>query len=503
MSEPDGFIDDLVRQLRDAPSTTAQAELPPYAYADTEQLKALLHGASTPRAFYLGTGASIFASALLPAMLAARHEIILVTCFWAKSKSLCDLSAALAALATRRASQRPQTPLRVRICFSSRSLLQKLTHTTDAKGHTYPPDTWESLLGLPAPELLRRGSIDLVAKSLFFLPLSVMHPKFLVVDRAHTFLPSCNVSWEPWLEDCIHVEGDVTRRVLQFYSGTWGDDLPSIPPAAAASNELVSPSLPPTQAMTVSALDANGPGSVCIRFNGDASFRQIAATILPSSHHRNPKFRPFFWQNHPPLPTTPLNLATVQLLGLAQSQIYIQTPNVTAEAVLSALLDALSRGVNVAIVTGENMMKYEQIVTAFTTTAKCIRSLIRRHEANRARALKNNIPYGDLQIAYFKPLSVPGNRGARDAEQAALVGRKNEHGFTKEVDEPVQSHVKLTIVDSAYTVLGSGNMDRASFFTSQELGILFHSTDFASCVQMAVDRVLEGRLKPVYPPAAP
>ncbi|EPE10518.1 phospholipase d transphosphatidylase [Ophiostoma piceae UAMH 11346] len=497
MAEPDGFVGNLVRQLRDAPSNTAQDELPPYAYSNTEQRKDLLHGSSTPQAFYLGTGASIFASALLPAMLKARYEIILVTCFWAKSKSLSDLSSALAALATRRASQSPQTPLRVRICFSSRSLLQKLTHTTDAKGYTCPPDTWESLLGLPPPELLKRGNIDLVAKSLFFLPLSVMHPKFLIVDREHTFLPSCNVSWEPWLEDCIHVEGDVTRRVLQFYGGTWNDDLPSIPTTEAS--ELTNPSIPSAQPIEVSGLDVSGPGSLCVRFNSEESFRQIATTILPSSHHRDPKFRPFFWQGHAPWPKTPLNLATMQLLGLARSQIYIQTPNITADAVMSALLEALARGVHVTIVTGENMMKYEQIVTAFTTTANCIRNLIQRHEAHRADALKKNIPYGELQISYFKPLSPPDNKGASDVEQAALPTETNEHEFTKDVDEPVQSHVKLTIVDNAYTVLGSGNMDRASFFTSQELGILFHSTDFASSVQMAVVRVLEGRLKPVYP----
>ena len=43
---------------------------------------------------------------------------------------------------------------------------------------------------------------------------------------------------------------------------------------------------------------------------------------------------------------------------------------------------------------------------------------------------------------------------------------------------PVLSHFKMTMVDDDYLVLGSGNMDRASWWTSQEIGLLFYMPAF-------------------------
>lgn len=41
-------------------------------------------------------------------------------------------------------------------------------------------------------------------------------------------------------------------------------------------------------------------------------------------------------------------------------------------------------------------------------------------------------------------------------------------------------------------------MDRASWFTSQELGILFHSRDIATAIASAVSDVLSFRRDPVF-----
>jgi len=57
-------------------------------------------------------------------------------------------------------------------------------------------------------------------------------------------------------------------------------------------------------------------------------------------------------------------------------------------------------------------------------------------------------------------------------------------------------------VDGEFTVLGSGNMDRASWFTSQELGILFQDRALATSVRTAVDSTLEARLATVFDSAA-
>ncbi len=71
-------------------------------------------------------------------------------------------------------------------------------------------------------------------------------------------------------------------------------------------------------------------------------------------------------------------------------------------------------------------------------------------------------------MAYFKPL--------------------DGHG------EPLKSHLKLTVVDDHITVLGSGNMDRASWFTSQELGVALISREVAANVRDCVVSSLEDRL---------
>ena len=63
--------------------------------------------------------------------------------------------------------------------------------------------------------------------------------------------------------------------------------------------------------------------------------------------------------------------------------------------------------------------------------------------------------------------------------------------------EPKQSHLKCTIVDEELVILGSGNLDRASWYTSQELGVAFFDKAFARKLRGDLEGVLEGRLKSV------
>ena len=65
---------------------------------------------------------------------------------------------------------------------------------------------------------------------------------------------------------------------------------------------------------------------------------------------------------------------------------------------------------------------------------------------------------GRLQVYFYQPQSAP-----------------TKDGDGKAIEEPTQSHLKLINIDDAWTILGSGNMDRASWYTSQELGVAFWS----------------------------
>lgn len=524
MSLPPVFVEPWKRRLHPqngddgaaSGGAAATPEFPDYHQGKPETLIS----SATVHSFQLGTGASIYSQSLLPALLRARHEVVLVTCFWAVSDTLTALRQALEQLAETRSrllraqeadgdggggpDHEPLGPLRIRIGFSSRSLFQKLFHTGSRQGYVYPPAAWTSQLGLPSQETLEAAAIDLRVKSLFFLPFSVMHPKFLIIDRQRAWLPSCNVSWEPWLEGCVEISGPAVASLVQFYQSVWDTETTDSELDLGRSREgtVASPGTPPTASPRASAAGLLGLTSIqspATRF-ATLAFQDVPTALLPSSHHRNPRFRwlPWLEQNAPP--PTPLNAAVLQLLEIAQHSIYIQTPNLTTTSVMDGIIEASARGVDIKIVTGKNMMLLEQLVTAGTTTSLCLKSLIRRHRqlvstshrrmgaaAGDGNAREHGadidleagrVPPGNLTISYFHP------------DEGNLASKVPE--------EPVHSHIKLTIVDGEYTVLGSGNLDRASWFTSQELGILFRSSPFARIVSDNIEDVLKVRTATLY-----
>ncbi|KAI1299473.1 hypothetical protein F5Y03DRAFT_250755 [Xylaria venustula] len=470
-------------------SSACSDDFPSYVCSEPEALVTT----SRPVAFEIGTGASIYTQSLLPAILEAEHEVILVTCFWAQSSTLNALRETLEQLAKLREervrSLHPTrgtlSPLEVRICFSSRSFFQKLFHPRSRDGYIYPPSTWVSKLGLPEPELLGAGRINLQVKSLFFLPFSVMHPKFLIVDRQRAWLPSANVSWEPWLEGCIELTGPVVTTLLRFYRGVWDPNLETDKglPATDRPQQRVDGLSSYGRAGLIS-IQSPATHMVTLQLDG------IPTILLPSSHHCNPRFRPFPWQHSPHPPLTPLNCAVLRLIAMAEAKIYIQTPNLTSVAVIDALLEALKRGIHVTVVTSKGLMVLEQILTGGTTTEWCLRSFIKRYRNLLKRfvhpagsdSVDSNVvadlearplTLGYLKISYFHPLL--------------------ESQLQQVPEEPVHSHLKLITVDDEYAVLGSGNMDRASWFTSQELGVLLQSNEFVTTVCDTVSQALRGK----------
>ena len=324
---------------------------------------------STPKTITVGSGLSLFTNALLPALLSARREIIFVTCFWAKSDSLAALHAALTRLLSSRTRSSPE--LCVFIGFSSRSALQKLFHTSSRDGHVVPPGKWEGM-GLPGKEALEAGNIRLEVKSLFFTPSSVMHPKFVVVDRRWACVPSCNVSWEVWFEGCIGFEGAAVGVLVDFWRAVWKKDGWG---DVGVDDGVVD------VGVCKGVVDAGverGEGAHPER-HVLLQGKTYPTMVLPSSHHRNPRFRLPFCKPAPP-PVTPLNAALLTLFSVAQRDISIITPNITCPAVLDALLAALERGVNVTIRTSRKMMLLEQLVTAFTINEWSVNSLIKRYK---------------------------------------------------------------------------------------------------------------------------
>ncbi|KAF2729843.1 phospholipase D/nuclease [Polyplosphaeria fusca] len=432
---------------------------------------------STVHGFTTGTGSAVYES-LAPLLESTSQELILVTCFWSRSSTLDTLNDVLRKLSDK-AIRRGTEKIRVRLCFSSLSLFQKLFHTQSVNGQFYPKETWAKKLGIPPASEL--GGLDMTVKSVFLLPFSVMHPKFMIIDRKMVVLPSCNVSWEEWFEGAILCSGPIVTQFTKFYNHFWHRD--------ANASELA-----PVEPVDVASMQwkagtvdhGHGHLRTQLVFPDVRKVKDITTVFLPSPHRRNPQFRPFSSAERVIAPPTPLNVFILTVFAKAERKIRIQTPNITSPPILSALLKALARGIEVQILTSEKLMILEQLVTAGRTTSQCVATLIkkykkmlqRRHLHDEEDAIASARP-GRLQISYFTPSGGAKSKG-------------------REGGEPQQSHLKMTIVDDEVLVLGSGNFDRASWFTSQELGLAFFDRTLAESVASVVDVAIKGRTKLVF-----
>ena len=417
----------------------------------------------------IGNGHDIVSAASELIRNTLNEELILVTCFWARSKSLTSICNLLRALSAKALSE--GRIFRVRICFSSLSILQKLSHTSSLRGKVYNPSSWTQKLGLPSPETLR--GLDLLVKSIFVKPFSVMHPKFFIIDRKLCLLPSCNISWEDWFEGCIALQGPIVACFVDFWTRFWHNGLQDPSPQVNRTTSAHTNDPFEEQRETL----VKYISTTMMRSCPDAVYRNVKATFLLSEHHRDPRFRPCPCQHFPKHPETQLNTFTINIINEARVSVLIQTPNLSAPPVLAALNKALQRGVGIRIVTNERLMTMEQLVTSGSTTPRCISRLVSAHEKMLAKAGRDieggNTEPGHLHISYFIPRE-----------------------FDK--DRRSQTHLKLTVVDKEVTILGSGNMDRASFYTSQELGVAIQSRDFAISVMKRVAAALEGHLQERY-----
>ena len=148
--------------ILNAASHVAAQDDPNYYVQDPNSL---ISSASV-HSFAVGTGSAIYQS-LTPLLESTNHELILVTCFWARSNTLDILNDVLRKL-SEKAIQRGTEKIKVRLCFSSSSFFQKLFHNQSNTGQEYFPSDWVKKLGLPDRSEL--GGLDLQVKSIFILP---------------------------------------------------------------------------------------------------------------------------------------------------------------------------------------------------------------------------------------------------------------------------------------------------------------------------------------------
>ncbi|QSZ34592.1 hypothetical protein DSL72_006186 [Monilinia vaccinii-corymbosi] len=460
-----------------------------------------------PTTFYLGTGTSIYSS-LLPQLLSTNHQLIIVTCFWASSSSQQDIHQLLLRLSRRATAE--QRTIHIRICFSSLSPLQKIFDTASTDGHLYAPSRYASL-GLPSETEI--PGLDVRIKSIFFRPCHVLHGKYIIQDERRVWFPSCNVSWEAWGEGCIGFEGGggLVSDLKGYWSRIWdGDGTMGIPEIIGTTRMAERSREGP---MEMGDRDASLLASI------DLSHlpADTETLLLPHTHSRYNPFSVIFHPNAK-TPITPLNTFLLSHISTAKSSIKIYTPNLTYKPIINALFEALSRGVHVRIVASRNLMRLEQLVTAGTLTEWEVWKMRRRYrrlasppptstsrrvddlEASTASAAR----VGNLDIFYFRPppAHVHGDDANHDNANATANANPNDNANARTEgilttsrrninaeSRPVKLHLKMTIIDDAIAVLGSGNMDRASWVTSQELGVAIFSEDVSRSLGAVARRV--------------
>ncbi|KIW18257.1 hypothetical protein PV08_02545 [Exophiala spinifera] len=436
---------------------------------------------STPVSLTTGTGYSVFKSLVIPSIANARKEVILATCFWAPSATRDGVRDALVALSNR--ALETSCRITVRICFSSSSLARNMLWPTPKDGQNYSPTQWAKLLGLSGPADVR--GLDLAVTRKFFWPFGIIHSKYVIVDRKLAIFPSCNVSWERWFEVAVAIKGPVVQDLIVFHKSFWRPPPPSptgrstlVPIGECERREGEGDDEEEDHGDSdddenVGAQLNPGSSTASSTLNLDPS----PTVLLPSPHKTS--LLPFWCRPRAlvgqcpcmTIPSssaseysqTPLLCTTHHLLSTARSSITMLTPNLTEPTVLDAIREALRRGVGVRVWTNRNLMTAEQMVTAGTTTPACVRNLRRTSRGVR----------GQLDVRFFD------DHVQRDtAATTSTSTTKTTPGVIPpggRETTPVKLHAKVTIVDDDKILLGSGNMDAASWRTSQELGVLIES----------------------------
>ncbi|TGO66119.1 hypothetical protein BELL_0977g00010 [Botrytis elliptica] len=441
----------------------------------TTQLPSYVHSTTHPTTFLLGTGTSIWSS-LLPQLLSTNHELILVTCFWASSSSQHEICQLLLRLSERAVAD--QKTIHIRICFSSLSISQKIFHTHSPDGNLYPSSQYPSF-GLPSDSDI--PGLDLRVKSIFFRPCHVLHGKYIIQDTRRIWFPSCNVSWEPWGEGCIGFErGELVEDLRSYWSRIWnGDGQMTIPEMSWTSTQLAerSPSI---------HAELWNPDSSLLSVVDLSNLPQNTETLLlPHTHSAYNPFSVIFRPNAK-IPSTPLNKFLLSQISAAKTSITIYTPNITYTPVINSIFEALDKGVDVRIVVSRRLMILEQLVTAGTITEWEVWKMKRRYSKLVSRSSRRvddieagNSRIGALEVVYFNPALV---RMSDSHNRNTMTDGTLARGFESmgKESKPVKLHLKMTIIDNEITILGSGNMDRASWVTSQELGVAIFSAEVSN-----------------------
>ena len=119
------------------------------------------------------------------------------------------------------------------------------------------------------------------------------------------------------------------------------------------------------------------------------------------------------------------------------------------------------------------MMILEQLITSGTITEICMWKLRRQHDRLSRRRLAPH---------YFED--------EENRVDIRSIGSLRA-GYYSPTIKYKRMHIKCSTIDDRVVVLGSGNMDRASWYTSQELGVAIEGEEVVNRAWKAIEGSFE------------
>ncbi|KAL5364539.1 hypothetical protein BJX96DRAFT_168364 [Aspergillus floccosus] len=420
----------------------------------------------------------------------AEKEVFLATNFWIHSDASTLITNALCEL-SRRAGDRGKRVV-VKVIYdrgNPRQVYDSHLRVPEKKYIT-------GKVRLPSAEEI--PNIDMQVINYHRPVLGTFHAKFMVVDRRIALIQSSNIQDNDNLEMMVRLEGPIVDSIYDTALISWGRsfDTPlpmlSSPAADEGGYEIMyqhfdvendglstilkqhttkyphyDPDLLSEERRVNSALEPSEEES-----KTQAVTKHLNTSIQPDTTgdapdtDQEPQMKPYtLIPPHKPIPIalvnrepwgapnhtsvyTPQNAAWLSAIQNAKHSIFIQTPNMNAEPIIQALLEAIRRGV---IVTCYLCLGYNdagQLLPFQNGTNEMI--------SNRMyRSLDTDEDRTRLRIFNY-------------------VGKDQTRPIHNRFKRR-SCHIKLMIIDERVAIQGNGNLDTQSFYHSQEVNILVDS----------------------------
>ncbi|KAG9254755.1 uncharacterized protein F5Z01DRAFT_93200 [Emericellopsis atlantica] len=426
------------------------------------------------------------------AIVRAKREVLLITSVWQPSCAQILIRDALVELSRRSQSNR----VVVRIMFDKASF----SNVWDPHRPVSEAEWTSKAIDLPSLEEI--PNVDLDVASYHCVPLGTQHAKFCVVDGTSAMVMSCNMEDNDNMEMMTRLEGNVVQGLRDTALLCWGKSLGrdaqglerknsgvevgegelrhvrSNDLKPEIKNECLVPLMPDQPhydvdiASEIRRVQANhepGRGETPLQATNRVLNMMARKQVPPSGPEIAPDevFTPYITTLTPqdvpiamvsrsaygPVDKSnvhvPQNEAWLSLIRNAERSVFIQTPDLNTMPVTEAIVDALTRGVEVTV----------YLCFGYNDAGEMIPGQGGTNEQATQRLLA----------------MLPADGPAREKLHAHDYVGKDQNYPIHASFKARSCHVKILIVDDCVGVQGSGNQDTQTWYHSQEVNVMVDS----------------------------